>query len=392
MKVLFTNFFGFNAGGAEKSSSLTAKALEEKGVEVVFASTAAFPNAEVKRFGAFPPLVFFQKNYLKGKLSEIIQSERIDLVHGQDRLTSFASVLAAESKGIPVVLHFRDYWFDCVKSTRLKPDFTECNCSMQDIMASFPFYRVPWEYLKISSIRKNLQLLNYADKKIAISEAVKKQMELAGIGENTSIVPNPVDLKAFDEAVPVDLEKEFGAKGKVVLFVGRLSYEKGLSNLLKVIESVTAHEKKTFFLIVGSGPMEKELREKIRNKGILGNTKIAGHVSYEKLMGIYKACDMVVFPSVWQEPFGRVSVEAMAAGKAVVASRVGGINETIEDNVNGFLVEPNNIGQWQNRIVELLADDIKRNKFGRKGRETVKQKFDKMVIAKKILEQYKEVL
>jgi len=56
------------------------------------------------------------------------------------------------------------------------------------------------------------------------------------------------------------------------------------------------------------------------------------------------------------------------------------------------LVEPNNIGQWQNRIVELLADDIKRNKFGRKGRETVKQKFDKMVIAKKILEQYKEVL
>ena len=168
--------------------------------------------------------------------------------------------------------------------------------------------------------------------------------------------------------------------------------EKATYEDMKDVIALGFNPKKTFFLIVGSGPMEKELREKIRNKGILGNTKIAGHVSYEKLMGIYKACDMVVFPSVWQEPFGRVSVEAMAAGKAVVASRVGGINETIEDNVNGFLVEPNNIGQWQNRIVELLADDIKRNKFGRKGRETVKQKFDKMVIAKKILEQYKEVL
>jgi glycosyltransferase involved in cell wall biosynthesis len=89
-----------------------------------------------------------------------------------------------------------------------------------------------------------------------------------------------------------------------------------------------------------------------------------------------KHTDIIVVPSIFEEPFGRVNIEAMAAGKPVIASRVGGIPEVIEDNVSGILV-PNGDGDALAKAMIKLIDDAElRRRLGENGRRFVEEKFD----------------
>ena len=166
MKILLTNYFGIGAGGAETSTEILAEGLIDNKIEVSVASTEDY-NVKTIKFNKFLPLTVFQKTTLKKFFVKLIKKEKFDLIHAQDRLTSFAAILAAKETNIPVVNHFRDYWFACVKSTCLKPNLENCNCTFNDILESYPFYRVPWELLKINlkslflHIRDDKMCFNY---------------------------------------------------------------------------------------------------------------------------------------------------------------------------------------------------------------------------------------
>ncbi|MEK6942281.1 MAG: glycosyltransferase family 4 protein [archaeon] len=389
MKVLLTNYHGISAGGSQQSTQTIAQGLIEEGIEAAIASTGHFDFRTI-HFGGFLPLTFFQNTQLKDFLFGQIKKEGFDLIHAQDRLTSFAAVLAAKKAGIPCIVHFRDYWFACTKSTCLRPDMAECSCSLNDIAASNPLYRVPWEALKIGLIRKNLHMLNDCGKKIAVSKAVHKKMLEQGIGENTAIIPNPVNLKQFVGSADKTLFPKFEGK-KIILFAGRFSYEKGIKNLMKIIEKMQAEKKGAAFALAGDGPLKAWAEHFAKEKG-LKNTEFFGNISFQKLLALYNACDIVVFPSVWQEPFGRVAVEAMAAKKPVIASNVGGITETVEDGKNGFLILPNDINEWVKKCVFLLENEKTAKEFGKHGRKKAEAEFGQQVIAKKIINVYKEAL
>ncbi|MBI2598323.1 MAG: glycosyltransferase family 4 protein [Candidatus Diapherotrites archaeon] len=389
MKVLLTNYFGPGFGGAEQSTQIIAQGLIEKGHEAVIASTKKYETSTIQ-FKKFLPLTVFQNTFLKTFLTKTITKEKIDIVHAQDRLTSFAAVLAAKQTGRPCVVHFRDYWFACTKSTCLKPNLQNCECSLTDIIESNPIYRVPWELLKMNLIRKNLHTINKADKKIAISNAVHKKMMEKNIGENTIIIPNPVDVKAFQKKNLTQGLNSFKGK-QIVLFCGRFSYEKGISNLLKIIEDVGKEKKDALFVLVGTGPL-KQACEKFFKEKNARNVFFTGNIPFEKLVELYKLCNLVLFPSVWEEPFGRVAIEAMAAGKPVIASNVGGIKETVEDNKSGFLLEPNNLNEWVKKTCLLLDDKNLAKNFGNYGKKIVEKNFEKNVVISKIIDVYDEVM
>lgn len=95
----------------------------------------------------------------------------------------------------------------------------------------------------------------------------------------------------------------------------------------------------------------------------------------ERLPLLYAGADICVVPSVWREPFGIAAVEAMAAGKPVVASRSGGLEDIVEDSVTGFLVEPGNAAELAERLARLLGDPALRERMGRAGRERAERRY-----------------
>ncbi len=147
--------------------------------------------------------------------------------------------------------------------------------------------------------------------------------------------------------------------------------------------------KNTSLALVGSGPFEKKLRMRAAELGIRDKVFFFGHVPNNKLSAYYNACDVFVLPSLY-EPLGIVLLEAMACGKPVVASRVGGIPELVDEKV-GMLVEPKNPDALAKSILMLLSDADLAKKLGDAGRRRAEH-FDWQHVLKKTLKVYEDAL
>ena len=106
--------------------------------------------------------------------------------------------------------------------------------------------------------------------------------------------------------------------------------------------------------LYGEGPLKEELQQFIDKNGL--DAKIYPPVPYDQVPQLYADSDIIVFPSIWPEPFGRISIEAMAAGKPVIGSAVGGIKETIESG-KGILVKPGDVGGLNGAIKDLILGE-----------------------------------
>jgi glycosyltransferase involved in cell wall biosynthesis len=113
----------------------------------------------------------------------------------------------------------------------------------------------------------------------------------------------------------------------------------------------------------------------IRHLG-LGRSVELRAVPYSEMPGLYRDADVVVYPTVAEEPYGLVPLEAMAAGRPVVATRSGGIPETVVDGVTGWLVKPGDPSQLADRLADVLADREEAARMGAAGRDRVVQHFD----------------
>jgi len=393
MRILITSYFPPNTGGAEISTYLLAKKLKEMGIDVIIASTGIYKGIKTYYLKKYKLESFFfqhQHHYLKNFLSRIVKKEKIDVIHPQEKLTTIASILAAKENKIPVVVHFRDYWFACPERTCLTPNFEECEiCSYRKIFKCC-FKNILWKICEWSLIKYNWKLLNEADKKVAISSAVKRKLYSCGI-KDVSVIPNPIDLENFkpDKERVEEIKEKYNLQPPVILYVGALMYHKGILNLLKVFAEDEIL-RKTDFLIVGEGYLRKDCEEFVKREN-LKHVKFIGKVSFEDIPNFYAVSDIVVFPSIWQEPFGRVVLEAMAVGKPVIASNVGGVTDLLTHKKNGFLVEPLNNKMWAKYLNILISDEKLREKMGRIGK-ILSRKFDVKVIAEKVMNLYLQVI
>jgi spore coat protein SA len=152
-----------------------------------------------------------------------------------------------------------------------------------------------------------------------------------------------------------------------ILYVGRLTPIKGAHVLIEAFSRILSREPTARLIIAGSSffegatrtPYEEELA---RLAAPIGDSiTFTGYLPHASLKYLYCACDVVVVPSVWQEPFGLVALEAMASGTCVVASAVGGLPEIITDGQTGLLVPPDDPGALGDAVCRVLADpDYKR--------------------------------
>lgn len=155
-------------------------------------------------------------------------------------------------------------------------------------------------------------------------------------------------------------------EGTTILFVGRMAPKKGAEDLIRAIFDLPD----TRLVLVGNGPLFAELQEKTQQ--IRDRVIFLGERTHDELAGIYRACDIFCMPSR-REAFGLVSLEAMASGLCVAGSRVGGIQEIIQHEVNGLLFEPGNVEEIKASLIRLIRDPQLRAKLSKAADETVIQ-------------------
>jgi glycosyltransferase involved in cell wall biosynthesis len=171
------------------------------------------------------------------------------------------------------------------------------------------------------------------------------------------------------------LFSEFGISldKKLIVAAGYFIPEKGLSDLLKAAAKVRETRKDVVFILVGDGPLERQLKEEAHSLGIDDIVRFTGlRFDVDRFMS---ASDVVVVPSTWQEPAGLVVVEAMATSRPVIASRVGGIPEYLSEGEAGLLVEPGNPTQIAEAILKILNDGPMAQRMGIAGRQRAEQLF-----------------
>jgi glycogen(starch) synthase len=208
------------------------------------------------------------------------------------------------------------------------------------------------------------------------------------------MVPNGVNTQVYKSAETEDCEafrvKFALPEEKIVLYVGRLVYEKGIHILInavpKVLERVNAK-----FIIVGSGYMKDQLLSIVKSMRLEHKVLFMGFVDDETLLRLQKCADVSVVPSLF-EPFGIVALEAMAAESPVVVSDTGGLSEIVDHDVTGFKAYPNNPDSLAWGIIKILLDEPYRNYIRENAYRKVQEKYDWEKIAQQTKRIYEGVL
>ena len=208
------------------------------------------------------------------------------------------------------------------------------------------------------------------------------------------MVPNGVNREVYSAIEKEDLtafrRRWALPEEKIVLFVGRLVYEKGIHVLVnavpKVLEKVNAK-----FIIVGSGYMKEQVLTIVRSMKMEHKVLFAGFADDATLLRLQKCADVSVVPSLF-EPFGIVALEAMAARSPVVVSDTGGLSEIVDHDWSGVKVYPNNPESLAWGIVKVLTDDKYRNHLVDNAYRKILDKYDWDKIAQQTRTIYEGVL
>jgi len=164
--------------------------------------------------------------------------------------------------------------------------------------------------------------------------------------------------------------------------------EKGVADLLTAARLVIAQNPKVHFALVGDGAYRQQYVRQAEELGIGSHVTFTGQVEDPMAEGVYAAADVVCQVSRWEEVFGYVIAEAMSSAKPMVATRVGGIPELVEDGKTGFVVERRDVQAIADRILKLIADPEMRDRMGRAGRDAALEKFDLIRNVEKVASLY----
>ncbi len=222
----------------------------------------------------------------------------------------------------------------------------------------------------------------------------KRIVELYRVDEaKIRVVPNGVDPEKFKpSAVSEEIREKYGlGNGQVVLFVGNLIPRKGLNYLVEAARTVLEELPRTSFVIVGKGPLRKQLDATLEKLNLCGSFRFLDEVDDATLPTMYNCADVFVMPSI-QEGQGIALLEAQASGKPVVAFNVTGVAEAVSNGKSGFLVERGDSEILAKSIMNLLSDSTLRGKMGAEGREFVTQSFTWDICAQRMLHVYQEAL
>lgn len=226
---------------------------------------------------------------------------------------------------------------------------------------------------------------------IACGQNVKENLvSYFGFSSNViKVVKNAVKKEEFTE-VTVPIIKEKREEGFFIVGnIARLSYEKGVEYYINSIPEVLKENNKVFFVIVGAGPLEQELKQKADGLNIKDNLSFLGY--REDVQNVINQLDLVILSSL-TEGLPLTPIEAFAYGKPVVGTSINGTMEIVEDQKNGFLVEPQNSKQIAEKIIWLVNHKEEFETMKENARDSYINNFSMKSLEEGYIDCYKECL
>ena len=302
----------------------------------------------------------FQLNFnLVSKASEIINKEgKFDVIHAHDWLVAYAAKTLKESYGIPLVATIH-----ATEAGRNSGIHNEDQRYVND---------TEW-------------MLTYeASEVIVNSKYMKNELQrLFGLPyEKINVVSNGINTTAYNGIEKdYDFRRQYAMDNeKLILFMGRLVYEKGVQHLISAMPKILAGYHDAKLVIAGKGGMIDNLKAQVEYMGLQNKVCFAGYLNAKQVSKMYKCADVSVFPSTY-EPFGIVALEAMLAGVPTVVSDVGGLNEIVEHRVDGMKSYAGNPNSLADSILELLLNPELCDNITKKAKQKVKNEFNWAKIA-----------
>jgi len=293
------------------------------------------------------------------RILEVIEIEKPDVIHAHSpALNGLAALKAGRKSGLPVVYEIRAFWEDAAVD--------HGTCKEGDLR-----YRL--------TRKLETHVVKHADAVTTICEGLKKDLIARGFNQDKfTVIPNAVNVEQFDviKEKNCQLEQSLNLMGCHVLgFLGSFYAYEGLDLLIEAMPDVLKNNANVRLLLVGGGPQEQNLKHQVSLLGIEDKVIFTGRVPHEEVGQYYSLVDLLVYPRKAMRLTDLVTplkpLEAMAQGKVVLASDVGGHHELITDQQNGFLFEAGNVEHLSNKISELLANNELRESQVIQGREYV---------------------
>ncbi|AAK79029.1 glycosyltransferase involved in cell wall biosynthesis [Clostridium acetobutylicum] len=207
--------------------------------------------------------------------------------------------------------------------------------------------------------------------------------------EKVWIIPNGIDLNSFDFDFDwLKFRRKYACDDeKIVFFIGRHVFEKGIQILIDAAPGIVSEYNKTKFIIAGTGPMTEELKDKVKSIGLQDKFLFTGYMDNKTKKKFYRVASVAVFPSLY-EPFGIVLLEAMAAGCPAVVSDTGGFGEIIQHRSNGMKMINSSVESLKDNVLEILKNDSLAQTVRRNAIKTVEDKYTWQRVSKLTTEMY----
>lgn len=280
---------------------------------------------------------------LAERIVAIAREWRPDVLHAHSpALCGLAALRAGRKLGIPVVYEIRAFWEDAAVG----------NGTGREGSAKY------W----LTRVLEN-DVVSGADRVVTICEGLRADLVARGFApEKLSIMPNGVDLDLFGEALPRDagLATELGlGEGPVIGFLGSFYPYEGLDDLIAAMPAIVARVPDARLLMVGGGPAEADLREQAQASAVADAIRFVGRVPHHEVDRYYSLVDVVCYPRKAMRLTDLVTplkpLEAMAQGKLVSASDVGGHRELIQHGRTGTLFPPDDPAGLATALADLLG-------------------------------------
>ncbi|MDD5680769.1 MAG: glycosyltransferase family 4 protein [Candidatus Omnitrophica bacterium] len=354
-----------NIGGIGVYTTTLAKALKERGHTIFVASAGGNLESKLVEYDITHfKLDINTKSELSPKviktsaaLKKIVRDEKIELIHAHTRVAAVSAALASFATGVPYVTTCHGFF-------KRHLGRLLCGC--------------------------------WGAKVIAISEAVERHLiDDFGIPEDkVALIYTGIDTfrfsKILSEEEKAKVRGRFGIeKTPVVGTIGRLSPVKGQEVLLRATKSILNGFPEVKILLIGDGPDERRLKKLASGLGIEKSVVFSG--SEEDTRDVLSIMDVFVMPSI-KEGLGLSLIEAMACGLPCAASRIGGIENVIEEGKTGLLFNPGDAEGLAITVKRILSDRLIRDILSKNGREKVLKYFTIDRMAAKMEMLYKEVI
>jgi len=374
MKIVqLTPYFYPHLGGVESHVLELSKHLQKRGHEIIVVTTQlegteSRTEVEGVTVQRLKPLSIVFSTPIVPKVKNLMRDMYYDILHSHlpPPLMSFLGLWGIRNRDIPSVLTY--------------------HCDLE----------IPHTFgpLIVNLYQRTLGTysVSQADKIITTTTTYGATSRAVWY-RDADIIPNAVDANRFhpsNDGSHIRQRHGIDPDEKVVMYVGRLVFHKGLEYLVR---SAKYLEDDTKYLIVGTGDFRPTLEKIVKDENLEDRVIFAGRVSNEELPNYYGATDVFVLPSVSRlEAFGIVTLEAMASEVPVVVSDIPGVREVITEGRNGLVAEPMNSQDIAGKIRSILENPEMAERMGKKGRERVLENFTWDIVAESIEKVYEELL